>query len=159
MIKISVVAMGKLKESYLSCACNEYIKRLSRYCDIDVKELPPENLPDNPSEALIKAALSKEATKIEKAIPKNSQVIALCVEGNELSSEMFAKTVGDFENEGRPICFVIGSSYGLDERIKNSAGKKLSLSKMTFPHQLFRVILLEQIYRAFKINEGGTYHK
>lgn len=159
MMKIELVVMGKLREKYLSEAADEYIKRLSRFCDLKIKEIQPEYLPDSPSDAQIDAALLKEAAKIEKAISKDSEIIALCVEGKQLSSEEFAETVGDNENRGRPLCFVIGSSYGLHGSIKEKAAIRLSLSKMTFPHALFRVILLEQIYRAFRINEGGTYHK
>lgn len=159
MIKIKLIALGKIKENYLTAACEEYLKRLSRYCDISVEEIVPENLPDNPSAGQVEKALSKEAEKIEKRIPDNAYTVAFCVEGIRKTSEKFADMIKQNENEGRPLCFIIGSSYGLSEEIKQSAKLKLSLSDMTFPHRLFRVMVLEQIYRAFKINEGGTYHK
>ena len=159
MIKVTLITLGKLKESYLREAVSEYVKRLSRYCDLDIVELEPVKLPDNPSHLQIDAALSKEAEMIIKKIPKNCDVYPLCVEGRQLSSEEFAEKIDALSNEGRGIALIIGSSYGLSEEVKALAKNRLSLSKMTFPHQLFRVMLLEQVYRAFKINEGSTYHK
>lgn len=159
MIKINFIVMGKIKESYYQKACDEYLKRLSRYADISVTEIMPEALPDNPSDLLIEAALKKESEKILKKIPKNSRIYALCIEGKEISSEEFGEEIKSAEQEGRPLCFIIGSSYGLHPLVKTAADKKLSLSKMTFPHRLFRVMMLEQLYRAFKISEGGNYHK
>lgn len=159
MIKITLITLGKLKEKYLRDAVEEYAKRLSRYCKLEIIELNPVSLPDNPSQNEIDAALLKEAEMIQKRIPQNSVVTALCVEGKTLSSEDLAKFTDANTSSGKNMCFIIGSSYGLNENIKNQAGLKLSLSRMTFPHQLFRVMLLEQIYRAFKINEGSTYHK
>ena len=159
MIKVTFITLGKLKEKYLRDAVDEYAKRLSRYCKLEIIELTPINLPDNPSQSEIDNALLKEAEAIEKRIPQNSVVTALCVEGKSLSSEQLASFVDQNTNSGKNMCFIIGSSYGLSETIKQKADLKLSLSAMTFPHQLFRVMLLEQIYRAFKINEGSTYHK
>ncbi len=159
MIKITLIALGKLKEKYLREAVAEYTKRLSRYCRLDIIELTPTPLPEKPSQSEIDVALQKEAELIEKRIPENSVLIPFCVEGKELSSETFAEFVEDNTNSGKNMCFIIGSSYGLSDKIKQKAAIKLSLSKMTFPHQLFRVMCLEQIYRAFKINEGGSYHK
>ncbi len=159
MIKVTLIALGKLKESYLRDAVLEYTKRLSRYCDMEIIELEPVKLPEVPSRAQIDAALEKEAEIIFKKIPKNCDIYPLCVEGKQSSSEEFAEKVEDLSKQGRGIAFIIGSSYGLSERVKAIAKTRLSLSKMTFPHQLFRVMLLEQIYRAFKINEGSTYHK
>lgn len=159
MIKVTFITLGKLKEKYLRDAVDEYAKRLSRYCKLEIIELTPINLPDNPSQSEIDNALSKEADTIEKRIPQNSVVTALCVEGKSYSSEQLADFVDQNTNSGKNMCFIIGSSYGLSDVIKQKADLKLSLSAMTFPHQLFRVMCLEQIYRAFKINEGSTYHK
>ncbi len=159
MIKVTLITLGRLKEAYLRDAVLEYSKRLSRYCDLDIIELEPVKLPDSPSRAQIEAALSKEAEMIFKKMPKNCDIYPLCVEGKQFSSEEFAEKLEDLSQQGRGIVFVIGSSYGLSEQVKAVAKTRLSLSKMTFPHQLFRVMLLEQVYRAFKINEGSTYHK
>ena len=159
MIKVTLIALGKLKEAYLRDAVSEYTKRLSRYCDLEIIELEPIKLPDSPSKSQIDAALLREAEMIIKKIPKNCDVYPLCVEGKQLSSEEFAEKVDDLSQQGRGIVFIIGSSYGLSETVKATAKMRFSLSKMTFPHQLFRVMLLEQLYRAFKINEGSTYHK
>ena len=159
MIKVTIIALGKLKEKYLRDATAEYEKRLSRYCQLDIVEIEPIRLPEKPSLAEIDTALEKETELIFKKIPKNSEVFALCVEGKQLSSEGLAQSVLNLSQQGRGITFIIGSSYGLSERVKQISQTRLSLSKMTFPHQLFRVMLLEQVYRAFKINEGSTYHK
>lgn len=159
MIKIKVIALGKLKEGYLRDACLEYTKRLSRYCDLSIEEITPQNLPDVPSAKEINAALSAEAEQIIRKIPPDYVLVTLCVEGKQKTSEKFAEFIGEYKNSGKNICFVIGSSYGLSDIIKQKSDIKLSLSEMTFPHQLFRIMLLEQIYRAFKINEGSTYHK
>ena len=159
MIKVTVIALGKLKEKYLRDASAEYQKRLSRYCNFNLIEIEPAKLGEKPSKSEIDTALQKEAEAIIKKIPSGNYVFSLCVEGKPLSSEEFAQKIGDLENNGKGITFVIGSSYGLHESIKNLSNFKLSLSKMTFPHQLARVMLLEQIYRAFKIAQGGTYHK
>ena len=159
MIKITLIAMGKLKEKYLLDAFIEYKKRLSRYADFNLVELEPVRLSDNPSQNEINSALEKEAELIVKKIPQNTKVVSLCVEGKGMTSEKFSELVGECSDMGRGITLIIGSSYGLSETIKNMSELKLSLSEMTFPHQLFRVMLLEQIYRAFKIIEGSTYHK
>lgn len=159
MIKVTLITLGRLKERYLRDAAEEYIKRLSRYCDLETVELSPVSLPENPSELQIAAVLEREAELIEKRIPVGAYKVALCVEGKELSSEGLADSFAEKCACGTPMCFIIGSSYGLCERIKKMCDIRLSLSRMTFPHQLFRVMLLEQIYRAFKINEGSTYHK
>lgn len=159
MMKVDIIALGKLKEKYLRNASDEYAKRLSRYCDLKITELSPVALSDNPSENEISNALLKEREMISRAIPKDSFIVALCIEGKEISSEELAYVFKEKANEGKRICFIIGSSYGLSGEIKKFADMRLSVSKMTFPHQLFRIMLLEQTYRAFKINEGGTYHK
>ncbi len=159
MIKLTLLTLGRLKEKYLADAVSEYKKRLSRYCALEICEIEPVRLSDKPSDAEIKAALEKEAGFILKKVPAGSKIITLCVEGKEMPSEAFADKISDFCNQGQNITFIIGSSYGLSDTVKNQSDIKLSLSQMTFPHQLFRAMLLEQIYRAFKINEGSTYHK
>ena len=116
-------------------------------------------LPDKPTSSEIENALLKESEMIFRKLPQNSELIALCVEGKELTSPDFAKKIEELQNMGKNITFVIGSSYGLSEKVKSASNLRLSLSQMTFPHQLFRVLLLEQIYRGFKIIEGSQYHK
>lgn len=151
--------MGKIKEKYFCEALAEYAKRLSRYCALETVELSPVQLPEKPSEGEALAALKREAELIRKRIPKNAETVALCVEARPRTSEEFAEYISRATNAGRPLCFIIGSSYGLDADLKRECTARLSLSEMTFPHRLFRVMLYEQLYRAFKINEGGSYHK
>lgn len=145
MIRVRILAVGKLKESYLREACAEYCKRLTRFCDLEILELPE------------RASLALEAEDIGKHI--RGKCIVLAVEGKCLSSEEFAAKIGEFCDMGAEITLVIGSSYGLDDRIKTRADLLLSFSALTFPHQLFRVMLLEQLYRAFMIRAGAEYHK
>lgn len=159
MIKVKLITLGKLKEKYLVSACEEYAKRLKGYCSFELTEIEPVRLPEKPSQGEIDKALLKEAELINAKIPQGSTVFAMCIEGKQLSSEELAEKIGDASNFGKNLAFIIGSSYGLDESIKRNADFRLSVSKMTFPHQLFRVMLLEQIYRGFKINEGSAYHK
>lgn len=159
MIKITVISLGKLKEKYFIDAALEYQKRLLRYCKLDIIEIEPIKLSENPSEAEIKSALEKEADFITKKIPNGSKVFSLCVEGRQLTSPEFADKISKISDFGGSLCFIIGSSYGLSENIKQKSDFRLSLSEMTFPHKLFRVMLLEQIYRGFKIIEGSKYHK
>ena len=160
MIKVKIIALGKLKERYLKEAVEEYAKRLSALCSFEVIEIEPEKTKENPSDKEILAALKKEATLIEKKIPEGALTVALCIEGKRYSSVSFSKLFSDAAVNGKGnIVFLIGSSYGMDESLKKRADIKMSMSDMTFPHQLARVMLTEQIYRAFKIMEGGTYHK
>ena len=159
MIKITVIALASLKEKYLKDAAAEYIKRLGAYCDLKIIELDPVRLPEKPSDAEINSALEREAELILKKIPAGDYVVPLCIEGKQLSSEEFSGVLGEEMNIGRGVTFIIGSSCGLADMVKRRADLRLSFSKMTFPHQLFRVMLLEQIYRAFKICSGGAYHK
>lgn len=159
MINVTVIALGKLKEKYLLDAVKEYAKRLSGYCKLEIVEIEPIRLSNNPSQSEINSVLDRESDLIIKRIPKNSEVISLCVEGKQMESPEFAQKINQYESIGKSITFIIGSSFGLSEKIKQMSNFRLSLSKMTFPHQLFRVMLLEQIYRAFKINEGSAYHK
>ena len=159
MIKVKIIALGKLKEDYLRSAVAEYEKRLKGYCSLELAELTPKALGENPSEAEINAALEKEAEMIIKALPKSSKVVAMCIEGKQYSSKELAELIDKSAADTGSITFIIGSSYGLSPRIKALADIKLSMSKMTFPHQIARMLLLEQIYRGFKINEGSAYHK
>ncbi len=159
-MNVTIIALGKLKEKYLRDAVTEYTKRIAPYGKTEIIELNPVKLQDNPSEKEISNALSKEAEDIKKKIPNNSYIFALCIEGKEKSSEAFAKAIGDAALTGKSnATFIIGSSFGLSEEIKKLADFRLSFSPMTFPHQLMRVMLLEQIYRAFQINNNGKYHK
>ncbi len=160
MMNITVICLGKLKESYLKDAIQEYSKRISAYGKLTITELSPVKLPDNPTPTQIEVALEKEAEEIIKKTPSNAFVIPLCVEGTLKSSEELASKFNEISLSGKSnIVFIIGSSFGLSEKIKKQSDLKLSFSKMTFPHQLMRVMLLEQIYRAFQINTNGKYHK
>lgn len=160
MMNITVIALGKLREKYLTDAISEYSKRIFAYGKLQIIELNPVRLSDNPSQTEIDNALSKEAEEIKKKIPNNSFVFSLCIEGKEKSSEAFAKAISDATLNGKSnIVFIIGSSFGLSPEIKSLSNFRLSFSPMTFPHQLMRVMLLEQIYRAFQINNNGKYHK
>ena len=157
-MNINFIVIGKLKEDYLRSACAEYIKRLGRYCSFELHELDECRLSDSPSEKEIAAALKKEAVLIKKYA--KGMVIPMCIEGRQLSSpELSAEIAAAGVNGFSTVTFVIGSSYGLDPEIKQMGHLKLSMSKMTFPHQLARVMLLEQLYRSFQIAEGGKYHK
>ncbi|MBE7051797.1 MAG: 23S rRNA (pseudouridine(1915)-N(3))-methyltransferase RlmH [Ruminococcaceae bacterium] len=159
-MKINIICVGKLKEKYLKDACDEYSKRLGRFCNLNIIELPDEKIPDNPSVAEEEQILRMEAEKIKKHIADSDYVFALCVEGRQLPSEKFAQKLSDIMLSGKStVDFVIGGSLGLDASIKKRADNKLSFSEMTFPHQLMRVILLEQTYRCFKINANEKYHK
>ncbi|MDR2646625.1 MAG: 23S rRNA (pseudouridine(1915)-N(3))-methyltransferase RlmH [Oscillospiraceae bacterium] len=160
MLQIKIIAFGKLKETYWREAVAEYLKRLQTYCKLEICELTPARLPDAPTPAQIAAALRTENRAALGAIPPQSAVAALCIEGKELSSEALSNWIRRSATDGGGcICFLIGSSYGLDETLKQRANLRLSMSPMTFPHQLARVMLLEQVYRAFQIASGGKYHK
>jgi len=160
MLDVHILCVGKLKEKFYTEAAAEYVKRLGGYCRLTLTELPEERLPKSPSRAQIDAALEKEAAAVRAKLPPNSSLVALCVEGKLCSSEDLAKLVSDWSlSSAKHLVFLIGSSYGLAERLKGESWVKLSMSPMTFPHHLARVMLLEQVYRAFKINEGSDYHK
>lgn len=160
MIKLKVIALGRLKEKYLREAVDEYVKRLSAYAKTEIAEIEPVRLSDNPSDSEIEKALEGEAEQIIKKIPEGALVTVMCIEGKQYSSEAFHKVLNKHILNGTStLVFIIGSSYGLSDKIKAMADIKLSFSEMTFPHQLFRVMLLEQIYRSFKIGEGSKYHK
>ena len=159
-MKINVICVGKLKEKYLKDAIDEYSKRLKRFCTFSITELPDEKISDNPSEAEEKKVLKTEGEKILKCIQPDDYVFSLCVEGKEISSEKFANELSNLMLSGKStVDFVIGGSLGLDEEVKNRSNFRLSFSPMTFPHQLMRVILLEQIYRCYRIINGEPYHK
>lgn len=160
MQNVTVLCVGKLKEKFYLDACAEYQKRLTRCCRLSLVELREERLPENPSAAQIEAALEREATAIEGSLPRGGMVVALCVEGTALSSEQLAETLARCAVNGTPqVSFLIGGSFGLAERIKRAADVRLSMSPMTFPHHLARVMLLEQLYRAYQIQNGSKYHK
>ena len=160
MQSVQLICVGKLKEKFYADACAEYAKRLGAYCKLTVLELPEERLPDRPSQALIDAALDREGDRILSKIPAGSVIIALCVEGNTLSSEELAARMDKWAVQGSSqLTFLIGGSWGLHPKVKRRAALRLSMSPMTFPHHLARVMLLEQVYRACKINEGSNYHK
>ena len=160
MTGITVVCVGKLKEKFYAQAAQEYQKRLHAYGRVAVVELPEAKLPAEPGQKLIEKALIDEAQRIRDAIPKGAFTIALCIEGKMLSSEQMADMIKDIQITGRSsICFLIGGSYGLSQELKQQADIMLSMSKMTFPHHLARIMVLEQIYRAFQILSGGQYHK
>ncbi len=159
MLSIDIVCVGKLKENYLKDAVTEYEKRLSKYCHISVTELADEKLPNKLNDSIISEIKQKEATKILEHIKKDSYVICLDLAGKQLSSEDFSKKIDDIGlNFNSSITFVIGGTLGLTNDVLARSNEKLCFSKMTFPHQLIRVFLLEQLFRAFKISKGETYH-
>ncbi len=159
MLDITLICVGKLKEKYYQEACREYIKRLGAYCRLTVLELPEERRGGDPSEAETDACLAREAEAIKKALPRGAAVIALCIEGHEQSSGQFAKTLSDLSQTHSKLALVIGGSDGMARSVKDAAAIRLSMSPMTFPHHLARVMVLEQLYRAFSIMNGGKYHK
>ena len=160
MQKMTILCTGKLKEKFYLDAVAEYVKRLSRFCKLEIIELPEQRLPQTPSEGEIAQALEKEAALIESKLLPGASVIAMCVEGKPMSSEQLADYFGKLTVSGTSkICVLIGGSCGLSERVKKKAALRLSMSPMTFPHHLARVMVLEQIYRALNIAAGGKYHK
>ena len=160
MQRITLICVGKLKERFYADAAAEYVKRLSRFCKLEIIELAEERLPENPSPAQIDAALFKEAEAVRSKLPPSSSLIALCVEGRLRSSGELAQLMETWANRGeKRLVFLIGGSFGLHESVKAQAWAKLSMSPMTFPHHLARVMLLEQIYRACQISAGTKYHK
>ena len=159
-MKCTVYCTGSLKENYWRDAEKEYIKRMSRFGGWTVVELPEERLPENPSQKEIDTALTKEGERLLKRLPANAYTIALCVEAKPLSSEQLAKKVAEIALAGKSeIALIIGSSHGLAPQVKKACQMRLSISPMTFPHQLMRVLLAEQFYRAHKINANESYHK
>lgn len=160
MLAVKLICVGKMREKFYIDAFSEYSKRLGAYCRFECVELAETRLPFAPSPKEIGNALDKEAAEIIKNIPQDAYLAAMCVEGIQMASEELAELVTRQALSGRSkLCFVIGGSYGISPSVKKRADIRLSMSKMTFPHHLARVMLAEQIYRAFKINEGSRYHK
>jgi len=160
MLGIKIICVGRLKEKFYIDAQGEFLKRLSGYCKPEIVEIPEYRLPSDPTDAEINLALEKERAAIEGKVPASAAVIALCVEGEQLSSPGLSSMLEECAGRGESrLCFVIGGSFGLHQSVKDRADARLSMSKMTFPHNLARIVLLEQLYRAFKIAEGGKYHK
>jgi len=179
MLSVMIICVGKLKERFYSDASAEYEKRLSGYCKLEVLEVPEHRLPEGSGQFVVRGArpagdcmdakngdaqvgiaLGKERAAIKRHIPSGALVVALCIEGREMDSNGLSEFLADCAVRGASrLCFVVGGSLGLHNDIKNGADLRLSMSKMTFPHNLARVVLLEQLYRAFNIAEGGKYHK
>ena len=160
MFDVTLICMGKLKEKFYVQAAQEYEKRLGAYCRFRLLELPEYKLPEDPSPAQIMAGLDKEAEQIISKIPKGSWLCIWTPEGKMLSSENLAEQLKDVKLSGKSsACFLIGSSFGIAQKVKDMADCKLSMSKMTFPHHLARIMVLEQLYRAEAIQAGSKYHK
>lgn len=159
MLNINVVCVGKVKEKYLKDAIDEYSKRLSKYCNLKIVELQDEKLPNKLYDSTILEVKEKECRKIIEATKKDSYIICLDLKGAEMSSEEFSRKIEDISVKGNStITFIIGGTLGLTEEVLKMSNEKLCFSKMTFPHQLIRVFLLEQIFRSFKISHNETYH-
>lgn len=159
MMNVTVIAVGKLKESFLRDGCAEYVKRLGAYAKVNLIEINEERCSDNPSDSEIQNVIKKEGERILKKIPKGAAVIPLCIEGKEYDSRDFSSLLESIALNSSHICFVIGGSFGLDAEVKAMGKVKLSFGKMTLPHQLARMVLLEQVYRAFSISNNSKYHK
>ena len=160
MQRVTVLCVGKLKEKFYIDAAAEYVKRLQRHCKLELIELPEQRLPDDPSPAEIQKALRAEGDAIREKLPKGGAVIALCIEGKPCSSQELSRRMADFGVQGKTqLTFLIGGSVGLDEDLKRRADWRLSMSPMTFPQHMARIMLLEQIYRAYQIGDGTKYHK
>ena len=160
MQKVTVLCVGKLKEKFYLDAAAEYSKRLQRHCRLEILELPEQRLPEAPSQGEIDAALEREAAAVREKLPKGCGLVAMCIEGQLLSSEYLSRRLMRFSLEGKShLVFLIGGSFGLHPALKAQADLRLSMSPMTFPHHLARVMLLEQLYRAYQIQEGTKYHK
>lgn len=158
-MNITVICVGKIKEKYFTAAIDEYSKRLSRFVKLNIIEVADEKIPDNASEKEMNQIKEKEGSKILSKLPPNSFIITLCIEGKEFSSEELAKKIADVSMTSSSITFIIGGSLGLSDSVKAKSKLHLSFGRMTLPHQLMRVVLLEQIYRTFKINNNESYHK
>lgn len=161
MLRINIICIGKIKEKYFTDAINEYAKRLSAFCKFQIVELAEEKIKSNtPNLSQIEEVIESEGKRIMQKINSGDYVIAMCIEGKMLSSEELSKTLEGVQINGKStVDFIIGGSYGLSQAIKSRADLRLSMSKMTFPHQMARMILSEQIYRAFEISTNGKYHK
>lgn len=159
MLHVRLIVLGNLKEAYWRDAVAEYEKRLAAYAKVEITELKEYRLPENPSPAEIAAALEREAEAVLAAILPRSFVVALCVEGKQLSSEELAQKLAAVMQQSGSLTLIIGSSHGLSDRVKQAASLRLSVSKLTFPHQMMRVLLLETVYRSLSILNGSKYHK
>ena len=160
MQKVTIICVGKMKEKFYIDAAAEYVKRLGRHCKMEIIELPEQRLSESPSQAEIDGALAKEAAAVSEKLPKGGAVVAMCIEGKTCSSEELSRRMADFAVAGKTqVTFLIGGSVGLDASLKQQADWRLSMSPMTFPHHMARVMLLEQIYRAYQIQQGTRYHK
>lgn len=158
-MKVSIICVGKIKEKFFTDAISEYKKRLSRFCDFEVIEIPDLPIPDNASDAQKEQIKNREGEKILEKLKGNPYIISLCIEGKTLSSEELAKTVADATQTTSHVAFIIGGSLGLSDDVKSKSKLRLSFGRMTLPHQLMRVVLTEQIYRSFMINTNTGYHK
>ena len=159
MLKVNIVAAGKIKEKYLTAGINEFLKRLTPFAQVKVLEINEEKMKDNPSEAEKQQTLTAEGERLLKLVPNGSYLIVLDVYGKELSSEELSAKIDDLTVQGgSSITFLIGGAFGLSPEVRKAADLKLSFSKMTFTHQMVRLLLVEQIYRAFKISRGEKYH-
>lgn len=160
MLDVTLICVGRLKDSFYDDASKEYLKRLKAYCNFDIAEIPAAALPEEPNLSQIASALEKEADAIIKRIPKGAGVVSMCIEGKMISSGELSGLLSKTAVSGvSKLAFIIGGSFGLSERIKMMSAEKISMSRMTFPHRLARIMLLEQIYRAFTISAGTHYHK
>ena len=159
MLHINIICIGKIKESYLKDAINEYSKRLSKYCSLNIIELADKPIPDKSNETIDMQIKQAESNDIINHISKDSYKICLDLTGKQYTSEEFADKITNISLENSTIDLIIGGSLGMTDELKNLCNEKISFSKMTFPHQLFRVFLLEQLYRTFKINNNEKYHK
>lgn len=158
-MQINVIYVGNIKDSYLAEAVSEYTKRLGAFCKVNEVELKEEKIKDGASQSEINEAMRREGERILAVLPQKSFKIAMCIEGKQISSEEFADVIERTKNQFSQISFVIGGSFGLSDSVKASCDMKVSMSKMTFTHRMARVLLMEQIYRAFSIISGGKYHK
>ncbi len=158
-MNITIICPGKIKEKFFRDAISEYEKRLSRFVKLNIIEVRDEKIPENPSDKECAQVLEKEADSIISKIPQGSYIITMCIEGGQLSSEELAEKIRISSMNYSHITLIIGGSLGLSERVKKMSALRLSFGKITLPHQLMRVVLLEQLYRAFKINNGESYHK
>ena len=159
MLSINIISVGKMKEKYLKDAIEEYSKRLSKYCKLNITELPDEKIPEKLYLKLEQEIKIKECNNILSHIKRDSYIIALDLKGNEFTSEEFSKKIENISMDSSHITFIIGGSLGLTDDLLKKCNLKICFSKMTFPHQLIRVFLLEQLFRAFKIQNGETYHR
>ena len=159
MLHINILCIGKIKEQYLREAINEYSKRLSKYCTLNIIELPDKKIPDKSNSSIENQIKNIESQNIISHIPKDSYLVCLDLKGKQYSSEEFANKISEIQFINSSITFIIGGSLGFNDEIRKICNESICFSKMTFPHQLIRVFLLQQIYRTFKINNNETYHK